>query len=53
MPRTQAERDRYIETVAREDKYFVGQVIKRYGKSFKITRIVENDGEWDIYGVEE
>lgn len=53
MPRAFAEKDRFLETVYRVNKYSIGQVIIRYGKHFRITRIVENNnGEYDVYGIE-
>lgn len=30
---------RYLETVSREDKYYIGQVLERYGKKVKVVKI--------------
>lgn len=48
------QKDRYIESTINENKFFIGQIIVRYGKKFRITRIVEDTANdlFDIYGIE-
>ena len=47
-----------IETVAKHDKYEINTVIQRYGKYYRITRIVPeirnrvHTGYYEVYGVE-
>jgi hypothetical protein len=44
----------YLESVRREGKYQVGQVINRYGKKYRIVKIEYNSSEktWAIFGEE-
>jgi hypothetical protein len=50
--------DRHIETTQRQDKYYIGQRINRYGINYIVTRIVEvtdrktREVTYEIYGRE-